>query len=87
MKTDMKSEMHNLGYTYLNCDVTLFCGFYPRQIFRNKPSNPCNIKAYIHQRTCVQSTMLLSSIEQLCQKIAIISRAYNKHHKFKHIDT
>jgi hypothetical protein len=27
MKTDMKSEMHNF-----NCDVTLFCGFFPRQI-------------------------------------------------------
>jgi hypothetical protein len=31
MKTDMKSEMHNLGYTYFNCDVTLFRRFYPRQ--------------------------------------------------------
>jgi hypothetical protein len=37
MKIDMKSEMHNLGSTYFNFDVTLFRGFYPRQNFRNKP--------------------------------------------------
>jgi hypothetical protein len=28
MKTDIKSEMHNLGYTHFNCGVKLFHGFY-----------------------------------------------------------
>ena len=37
MKTYMKSEMQNLGCAYFNRDVTLFRGFYRRQIFRNKP--------------------------------------------------
>jgi hypothetical protein len=37
MKIGMKFEMRNLGYTYFNCDATLFRGFYPMQNFRNKP--------------------------------------------------
>jgi hypothetical protein len=38
MKTDRKSEMYTLGYTYFNCDVTLFRGFYLKQNFNNVPA-------------------------------------------------
>jgi hypothetical protein len=55
MKTDMKSEMHDLGYrpplTYVNCDVTLFCGFYP---IGKLSETSLNIPAYSHAALYIQ---------------------------------